>query len=116
MNRSADVLPPFTAVEFEILLSLAAGDLHGYGILQDVETRTAGRLSLRPGTLYRAINRLLAHGLIAEVAPARASGDARRRVYHLAAEGRRLAAQEAERLDGQVATARARRVFKRREA
>ena len=117
MNRSPDELLPFTAVEFEILLSLAGGDLHGYAILQDVETRTKGRLSLRPGTLYRAINRLLDHRLLAELTEtSRSSGDPRRRTYHLTAEGRRLAAREAERLARQVNTARARRVLKRGEA
>jgi len=116
MNRAPDALLPFTAVEFEILLSLAGGDLHGYAILQDVETRTEGRVSLRPGTLYRAISRLLDHRVIAERSEARAGGDARRRTYYLTAEGRRLAAREAERLARQVTTARARRMFKRSEA
>jgi DNA-binding PadR family transcriptional regulator len=117
MNRSPDELLPFTTVEFEILLSLAGGDLHGYAILQDVEARTQGRLSLRPGTLYRAISRLLDHGLISELAETqRSSGDPRRRTYHMTAEGRRLAAREAERLARQVTTARARRVLKRGEA
>jgi DNA-binding PadR family transcriptional regulator len=117
MNRSPDALLPFTAVEFEILLSLAGGDLHGYAILQDIEMRTEGRLSLRPGTLYRAISRLLDHGLIAELAEtSRSSGDLRRRTYHLTTEGRKLAAREAERLARQVTTARARRVLKRGEA
>jgi DNA-binding PadR family transcriptional regulator len=116
MNRAPDELLPFTAIEFEILLSLAGGDLHGYAILQDVETRTEGRLSLRPGTLYRAISRLLDHGLIAEPdEPARAKPDPRRRTYHLTPEGRRLAARDAERLARQVTTARARRVLKRGE-
>ena len=117
MNRSPDALLPFTTAEFEILLSLAAGDLHGYGILQDIETRTEGRLSLRPGTLYRAISRLLDHGLIAELPEgARGVSDPRRRTYHLTTEGRRLAAREAERLARQVTTARARKVLKRGEA
>src|SRR5262245_15554419 len=113
MNRSADALLPFTVVEFEILLSLAGGDLHGYGILQDVEMRTEGRLALRPGTLYRAISRLLDHELIAEVTePARAREDPRRRTYHLTVEGRRLAGREAQRLLRQVSDARTRKVLK----
>ena len=117
MNRAPDALLPFTAVEFEILLSLGGGDLHGYAVMQDIEARTDGRLSLRPGTLYRAISRLLDHGVIAERSDAaRGSGDPRRRTYYLTAEGRRLAAREAERLARQVTTARARRLFKRSEA
>ena len=56
-----------TGIEFEILLSLAGGDLHGYAILQEIGERSAGALTVRPGTLYRAISRLLDAGLIAEL-------------------------------------------------
>ena len=66
MNRSSRSPGPLTLVEFEILLSLASGDLHGYAVLQDIDRRTDGALNLRPGTLYRAMNRLLNTGLIVE--------------------------------------------------
>src|ERR1051325_9341692 len=56
-------LPPAT---FHILLALANGDRHGYGIIQDVAARTNGALRLSPGTLYRTIQRLLEQGLIVE--------------------------------------------------
>ena len=117
MNRSHDPLQPLTAIEFEILLSLAGGDLHGYAILQEIELRTDGRLALLPGTLYRAVNRLLQGGWIAERPDASASrDDSRRRIYHLTPEGRRLAAGEAERLAQQLHTARARKVLRRGES
>lgn len=117
MNRSHHLSQPLTAVEFEILLSLANADLHGYAILQEIESRTSGRLALLPGTLYRAVNRLLQGGWVAERPDASASkDDTRRRIYHLTSEGRRLAAREAERLARQLITARARNVLRKSES
>ena len=114
MNRSHDPSQPLSAIEFEILLSLAGGDLHGYAILQDIERRADGRPPLLPGTLYRAVNRLLQHGWIAERTAASGSrDDARRRIYHLTVEGRRITAREAERLARQLYTARARNVLRK---
>lgn len=116
MNRSHRASQPLTAIEFEILLSLANDDLHGYAILQEIDGRTGGRLGLLPGTLYRALNRLLEGGWVAECPDARPSQDARRRVYHLTAAGRRLATQEAERLARQLVTARARHILRKGES
>jgi DNA-binding PadR family transcriptional regulator len=116
MNRSSQSPGPLTLVEFEILLSLASGDLHGYAVLQDIDRRTDGALNLRPGTLYRAMNRLLTTGLIAETADAeRAKEDPRRRTYRMTAEGRKVAAAEAARLAKQLTTARLRKVLRRGE-
>ena len=67
-RRSSSALP-LTPVDFEILLALAQHDLHGYAILQAVETRIRQVLPLRTGTLYRALARLLDTGLIAEMSP-----------------------------------------------
>jgi DNA-binding PadR family transcriptional regulator len=89
-------LPPAT---FHILLALAAGDRHGYGIIQDVESRTGGALRLSPGTLYRTIQRLLEQGLIAE--PKRRADpldDARRRYYRITPFGTLVARAETRRL------------------
>lgn len=86
-------LPPAT---FHILLALAAGDRHGYGIIQDVAARTGGALRLSPGTLYRSIQRLLEQGLIAE--PKRRSDpqdDPRRRYYQITPFGTAVARAEA---------------------
>jgi DNA-binding PadR family transcriptional regulator len=114
MNRSDRIAQPLTAIEFEILLSLAGSDLHGYAILQDIERRTDERVVLLPGTLYRAVNRLLRAGWIAErTAATEVTDDARRRIYHLTAEGRRAAAAEADRLARQLHTARARHILRK---
>jgi DNA-binding PadR family transcriptional regulator len=106
-NRKPGDFGAITPIEFEILLSLAGSALHGYAIIQDITDRSDGALTVRPGTLYRAISRLLGAGLIDEV-----DDDDRRRYYALTAEGRRTAATEARRLARQVSTARARRLLK----
>jgi DNA-binding PadR family transcriptional regulator len=101
-------------MEFEILLSLAGGDLHGYAIIQDIGERSGGRLTVRPGTLYRAISRLLDAGLIAEVEGGRAgTDDERRRYYAMTRTGRQVATIESERLARQLQTARARKLLKK---
>jgi DNA-binding PadR family transcriptional regulator len=112
-NRDPLSFLPLTTVELEILLSVAGDGRHGSAIMQDVEARSAGSLVLRPGTLYRAISRLLADGLIAERdAPADAdSTDERRRYYRLTPLGYEVSALEARRLARQVRTVRVRRLL-----
>ena len=104
----ADRFLPLTSVVFEILLALAAGERHGYEIMQDVERRTDGRIVLHPGTLYRALGRLLDQGLIEELdeRPAADRDDERRRYYRLSTLGGAVARAEVERLAGQVSAAR----------
>jgi DNA-binding PadR family transcriptional regulator len=90
-------LLPLPAPFFQILVALAAGDAHGYAIMQDVEERTAGKLRLSPGTLYGSIKRMLELGLILE-APRKAGDDERRRCYRLTPLGKRAARAEAQRM------------------
>ena len=115
-NATAGDVPPLTPVEFEILLSLADRDRHGYAIIQDVAHRSHGDVTIRPGTLYRAISRLLQAELILEVdgpSPRRGGTDnERRRYYSLTPLGRRAAAAEAGRLARQVTIARSRKLLK----
>ena len=92
---------PLNHSEFHILLALADGQRHGYGIMQEVEARSAGTVRLGPGTLYGAIKRMLAAGLIEESArrPTAKNDDQRRRCYYrLTRFGRTVAAAEAQRL------------------
>jgi DNA-binding PadR family transcriptional regulator len=100
---------PLTVPVFQILLSLADGDLHGYAIIQDVDARTQGEVRLTASTLYAAIRRLLDARLIQEVEAPSESGGAPRRCYRLTREGRRAAREEAERLARAVAMARDKR-------
>jgi DNA-binding PadR family transcriptional regulator len=99
---------PLTPVVFEIALSLAAGERHGYEIMQDVERRTEGTIVLHPGTLYRALGRLLDQGLIEELdeRPSGGVDDERRRYYRLTTLGHAVARAEVERLAHQVSAAR----------
>lgn len=86
---------PLTPAVFHILLALAQGNRHGYGVITDVRERTAGRIRLGTGTLYTAIKRLLDQGLIDEVAD---GTDDRRRTYRLLPLGSEVARAEAARL------------------
>jgi DNA-binding PadR family transcriptional regulator len=105
---------PLTPVAFEILLALAAGARHGYAILQDIETRTEGRIALHAGTLYRALARLTEGGLLEELEDQPApDDDERRRYYRLTRLGRGVAVAEARRLERQVVEARARALLGR---
>jgi DNA-binding PadR family transcriptional regulator len=92
---------PLKDSEFHILLALADGDRHGYGIMQEVDRATQGGVRLGPGTLYGAIKRMLDAGLVEESAkrPAVADDDDRRRCYYrLTKQGRAVAISEARRL------------------
>ena len=80
-----------------ILASLAGGDLHGYGIARDVEALSAGAVKLTAGTLYGALNRLAAEGLIDESREVVVEGR-RRRYYLLTPAGRTALGDEVARL------------------
>jgi len=103
---------PLTPVAFEILLALGDGERHGYDVMLAIETRTAGRLSPNPGTLYRAIDRLVSEGLI-DVRERRVDRGDARRFFRLSKLGARVAAAEIERLADQIAAARGTRLLGR---
>ena len=105
-SKPEDFLPLTPAV-FEILLALVDGERHGYAIMKEVDERTAGGVKLRPGTLYRAVSRLLEDNLIQEsdVRPDPAEDDERRRYYGLTSLGRGVAAAEAHRMETLVRSA-----------
>jgi DNA-binding PadR family transcriptional regulator len=92
---------------FLILTALAAGSQHGYGIISDVAEISAGRVRLRAGTLYSALDRLRLDGLISvdreEIVENRL-----RRYYRLTPEGTTLLAAEAARVQSNAETAFAR--------
>jgi len=99
-NRGIDKHLPLRRVEFHILLSLAAGERHGYGIIQDIEAR--GDTSVPDvGTMYRALARMVEDGLIEAAArrPAPDRGDERRNCYRITSAGMRIARAEARRLE-----------------
>jgi DNA-binding PadR family transcriptional regulator len=85
---------------FHILLSLVGNEQHGYGIMQEVLERTNGTVRIWPATLYGALQRMIADGLIeeSEERPAPELDDARRRYYKLTRLGRTVLDLECERL------------------
>jgi DNA-binding PadR family transcriptional regulator len=103
-RRAPGSLLPLPDAELEILLALADGEAHGYAMMRAVEQRSGGRTRLGPGTLYAALKRLLAAGLIEE-AGERGDGErdqARRRCYRLSDFGSRVLAAELDRLSALV--------------
>jgi DNA-binding PadR family transcriptional regulator len=116
-ERSSDPgdLLPLTPVALNVLLALADGERHGYGIMLEVRERTGGRVRLGPGTLYGAIKRLKEGGVIEESGerpdPSEAPDDERRRYYRLSGFGGEVLAAEVERLDGLVRAARRKGAF-----
>ena len=91
---------PLKSHWFHIMLSLAGGEQHGYGIMQDVLNRSTGKVRLWPATLYGSLKRLIEAELIVESdeRPAPELDDARRRYYRLTALGRRVLNAECDRL------------------
>jgi DNA-binding PadR family transcriptional regulator len=98
---------------FHIMLSLAGGEQHGYGIMQEVLNRTTGKVRLWPATLYGAIKRLIEADLIEESTerPAPELDDARRRYYRLTPLGKRVLDAECDRLQELVSTIRAKQAL-----
>jgi DNA-binding PadR family transcriptional regulator len=92
--------PPLRTVEFHILLSLAAGERHGYGIIQDIQARGTAAVP-DVGTMYRALARMVEDRLIEAAArrPAPDASDERRNYYRITAAGLRVARAEARRLE-----------------
>ena len=107
-------LDPLPSAAFQILLSLADQDLHGYGIMQQVAEQTEGHMRLGPGTLYSSIQTLLQEKFIEEVDLREDInlGHERRRYYRLTSAGRKLARSEAERLAGLLRVARAKKILR----
>jgi DNA-binding PadR family transcriptional regulator len=107
--------PPLSAATLHILLALAGGNLHGYGIIKEVARSSEGHYRLGPGTLYDNLKKLMDSGLVADAptAPAskRKSASAKeddRRFYTLTKQGKDTLAAEVERLQSVVSRARLR--------
>jgi len=103
---------PLTPAVFNILLALADGERHGYGIMKEVEEQTQRQMRMGPGTLYGTIKRMFAAGLIEESdeRPDPELDDERRRYYRLTEFGRRVASAELERLSNLIRVARAKQL------
>ena len=111
--------PPLSSATLHILLALAGGNLHGYGIIKDVTRNSDGHYRLGPGTLYDNLKKLMDAGLVADATPSSAmkrkpaaAKEDDRRFYTLTKEGKAVLAAEADRLQSVVSEAR----FRLREA
>lgn len=113
-DRTPDAHLPLPPATFQILLSLADGERHGYAIMREVADRTNGEMRLGPGTLYGTLKRLLEAGIVEEgrerVDPD--VGDERRRYYRLTKFGLAVARAEARRLAGMVRAAQQKRLIR----
>jgi len=111
--QEPEAMLPLTPAVFHILLALADGEKHGYGIMKEVSQRTGGSMRMGPGTLYGSIRRMLASGLIeaTDERPDPEIDDERRRYYRLTEFGLRVAQAESRRLDQLLQVARTKHVL-----
>ena len=107
--RDIEQLLPLRPVVFQVLLSLADEERHGYAIVQDIADRDSARIQLEPGNLYRTLKFMLDEGLIEESdrRPVAGKDDERRRYYRITKFGEAVARAEARRLQNLVRLARA---------
>lgn len=101
--------PPLRPVEFMVLAVLADERLHGYGLVKAIEERSGGKVRVRPGNLYRVLDRLIADGLVSEE-PAEgqpSGGGERTRLFSSTEAGREAAAAEARLLTDVIRRSRA---------
>jgi DNA-binding PadR family transcriptional regulator len=100
---------PLTEASFLILLSLAERPMHGYLIMQTINTVFRTGFKMGPGTLYRTLQLQTRSGLIKEVESDDAEvDDSRRRYYAITPRGRAVARQELDRLRTLYALAKVR--------
>lgn len=112
-SAKVDAYLPLKPSAFLILLTLSAGESHGYRIMREVEEQSQGRIRLQAGALYRLLKRLLGDGLIEECdrRPAADQDDERRRYYAISDLGRLVAAAEAKRMAQMVEAAQSSRLI-----
>ena len=107
--------PPLSSATLHILLALAGGNLHGYGIIKEVTRNSDGHYRLGPGTLYDNLKKLMDAGLVADAATSSSSKrkpvsskDDDRRFYTLTKDGKNALAAEVDRLQSVVKEAKLR--------
>ena len=102
MRENVGAFLPLSAATLHILLSLAAEDLHGYAIMQEVQRQSEGKYKLGPGTLYDNLQKMIERRLVEELGQKAGDDDPRRRYYRLSSLGRSVLAAEIDRLDNVV--------------
>jgi DNA-binding PadR family transcriptional regulator len=106
---------PLSSATLHILLALAGGNLHGYGIIKEVTRNSDGHYRLGPGTLYDNLKKLMDAGLVADAATSSSSKrkpvsskEDDRRFYTLTRDGKNALAAEVDRLQSVVREAKLR--------
>jgi DNA-binding PadR family transcriptional regulator len=102
MKEDISSFLPLSPATLHILLSLAGEELHGYGIMQEVQRQSDGQYKIGPGTLYDNLQKLIDRQLVEELGHRPGDEDPRRRYYRLSSLGRGVLAAEISRLDGVV--------------
>lgn len=114
MHEKGDA-QPLTPAVFYILFALSSGDLHGYGIMKQVNADSERRVSMGAGTLYGSLKRMLEAGLVKESAKrVDPDLDDQRRIYYaITGAGMKALAAELDRLRHVVALSRRRKLLPR---
>ena len=110
MKSDSSKTPPLSSATLHILLALAGGNLHGYGIIQEVARNSDGHYRLGPGTLYDNLKKLMDAGWVAD-APSQRRKSAKeddRRFYTLTKKGKDALSAEVDRLQSVVSEAKLR--------
>ena len=100
MSEQLENFLPLSTASLHVLLALAGGELHGYGIMLEAARQSQGRYKLGPGTLYDNLRKLMAQNIVEESRKPPSGDDPRRRYYRLSGLGRRVLAAEVSRLEG----------------
>jgi len=108
MKDNASSFLPLSPATLHILLSLAADDLHGYAIMQEIARQSGGKYKLGPGTLYDNLQKLIERKFVQELGHRPGDDDPRRRYYRLTSLGRGVLTAETDRLSEVVREARLR--------
>jgi DNA-binding PadR family transcriptional regulator len=111
-------MEPLTPAVFHILVALADGEKHGYGIMLEVSETTGGSFVMGPGTLYGTLKRTLESKLIEESGQRQDPklDDERRRYYRITVQGKAAARAEAKRLEMMMRAASAKGLLKHTRA
>jgi DNA-binding PadR family transcriptional regulator len=108
MKRDPSSFLPLSAASLHILVSLAADDLHGYGIMQEILRQSEGQYKVGPGTLYDNLQKLIERRLVLELGKRPGDDDPRRRYYRLSTQGRVVLTAEIGRLERVIREAKLR--------
>ena len=115
LPRSVAPLLPLKPKVLHILLAVADGPRHGYGIMQEVLDRTGGHVRLWPAAMYGLLRELEQRELIVESdkRPSADQDDERRRYFALTPQGKRVLDAEVRRLEAIIHHARASRALRK---